>query len=358
MRRLILDANGNTLADPSGKSYSWDFENRLTQAVVPGTDGGTTTFRYDPFGRRIQKSGPLGTTNYLYDGFNSLEEVDQSGNVLGRYTQGSEFDEELSELRSGTTSYYEADGLGSITSLSNSAGALANTYSYDSFGKLIASTGTLANPFQYTGRELGTETGLYYDRARYYDISSGRFMSEDPIGFKGSGPNLYGYVANNPAILTDPSGQSWGSNWNYFWDWVRGHGQKNRNYGLNDQETWELMFSPGAEKVRDAFYKSGCNGARGVSYGTYEAYWDTVANPLTADWSNTAAEVGGFGGASAVNNGDDTVTITIPNTSGTHSFFLHLVPDVKSPTGMGSNIYQVFTWTEPIDNSRCGCGKQ
>jgi YD repeat-containing protein len=60
------DANGNTLSDASGKSYTWDFENRLVQAVVPGT--GTITFRYDPLGRRIQKSGPLGTTNYLYDG--------------------------------------------------------------------------------------------------------------------------------------------------------------------------------------------------------------------------------------------------------------------------------------------------
>ena len=64
---VAYDANGNTLSDPSGKSYTWDFENRLTQAVVPGTNGGTTTFKYDPFGRRIQKSGPLGTTNYLYD---------------------------------------------------------------------------------------------------------------------------------------------------------------------------------------------------------------------------------------------------------------------------------------------------
>jgi YD repeat-containing protein len=61
------DANGNTLSDPSGKSYSWDFENRLTQAVVPGTGGGTTSFKYDHFGRRIQKSEPLGTTNYLYE---------------------------------------------------------------------------------------------------------------------------------------------------------------------------------------------------------------------------------------------------------------------------------------------------
>src|ERR1700728_2107724 len=71
-----LDANGNTLSDPSGKSYSWDFENRLTQAVVPGT--GTVTFKYDPFGRRIQKSGPLGTTNYLYDMRELIEETDNS----------------------------------------------------------------------------------------------------------------------------------------------------------------------------------------------------------------------------------------------------------------------------------------
>jgi YD repeat-containing protein len=68
------DANGNTLSDASGKSYSWDFNNRLTQAIVPNV--GTTTFRYDPFGRRIQKSGPLGTTNFLYDGANLLEEID------------------------------------------------------------------------------------------------------------------------------------------------------------------------------------------------------------------------------------------------------------------------------------------
>ena len=58
------DANGNTLSDAQGRSFTWDFENRLTQATNPGV--GTTTFRYDPFGRRIQKSGPLGITNYLY----------------------------------------------------------------------------------------------------------------------------------------------------------------------------------------------------------------------------------------------------------------------------------------------------
>jgi YD repeat-containing protein len=89
------DANGNTLSDAQGRSFTWDFENRLTQAVNPGV--GTTTFRYDPFGRRIQKSGPPGTTNYLYDGDNLLEEVDNNGNVLARYTVTRSPDEQLSE---------------------------------------------------------------------------------------------------------------------------------------------------------------------------------------------------------------------------------------------------------------------
>src|SRR5580658_655869 len=131
-----IDANGNTLSDASDKSYTWDFENRLTQAVVPST--GTVTFKYDPFGRRIQKSGPLGTTNYLYDGFNSIEELDGSGNILAKYSQGLDTDEPLSMLRSGVTSYFQADDLRSTTSLSSAAGALAKSYTYDAFGNLTA----------------------------------------------------------------------------------------------------------------------------------------------------------------------------------------------------------------------------
>ena len=71
------------------------------------------------------------TTNYLYDGANVLETADQSGNVLARYVDTLAVDEPLSEVVSGTTSYYQQDGLGSVGSLSNSAGALAKTYTYD-----------------------------------------------------------------------------------------------------------------------------------------------------------------------------------------------------------------------------------
>src|SRR5579872_6115263 len=118
---VAYDANGNTLSDPSGNQYTWDFENRLVQAVVAGT--GTTTFKYDPFGRRVYKSSPNFTGLFLYDGYNLIETVNAGGTEISSYTQTQRIDEPLAQARSGGASYYEADGLGSITSMSSSVGA-------------------------------------------------------------------------------------------------------------------------------------------------------------------------------------------------------------------------------------------
>ena len=172
--------------------------------TLPGT-GGTVNFTYDPFGRRIRKAFGSAATIYAYDGDNVIEELDSSGNVTTRYTQGAEIDEPLAIASAGGTYYYHADGLGSITSLTDASGQLAASYVYDSFGKLTASTGTITNPFQYTGREFDSETGLYYYRARYYDPAAGRFISEDPARFVG-GVNAYPYVYNDPVDLADPMG--------------------------------------------------------------------------------------------------------------------------------------------------------
>ena len=204
---FTYDANGNTLskANTSGTTqYAWDFENRLTQAVVPGA--GTTIFKYDPFGRRIQKSGPSGTTNYLYDGANIIEEVDASGNAVARYSMGLSVDEPLAMLRSGATHYYSADGLGSISSLTDGSGAIAATHTYDTFGNLAASAGSVVNPFRYTAREWEPETGLYFYRARYYDPSGGRFLSEDPLLVE-LGTSLFAYAQSNPVTYADEDGQ-------------------------------------------------------------------------------------------------------------------------------------------------------
>jgi RHS repeat-associated protein len=165
-----------------------------------------STFKYDPFGRRIYKSSSAGTSVYAYDANSLIEETNSTGSVVARYTQGPEIDEILSTLRSSTTSFYQADGLGSVTSLSNGAGALAQTYSFDSFGKQTASSGSLINPFRYTGRESDSETGLYFYRARYYDPQIGRFISEDPIRPARGGPNFYWYAGNSPTDFIDPLG--------------------------------------------------------------------------------------------------------------------------------------------------------
>jgi uncharacterized protein RhaS with RHS repeats len=132
------------------------------------------SFKYDPFGRRIYKSSSSGTSVFAYDGDNLVEETNSSGTAVARYSQGLNIDEPLAMLRSGATSFYNADGLGTITSLANTAGSLAQTYTFDSFGKQTASSGSLTNPFQYTAREFDSETSLYYYRARYNDPNVGK----------------------------------------------------------------------------------------------------------------------------------------------------------------------------------------
>jgi RHS repeat-associated protein len=202
-----FDNNGNTLTAVAGTnttSYAWDYENRLSTVTLPGT-GGTVTLKYDPFGRRIYKSSSSGTSVYAYDGDNLVEETNSSGAVVARYAQDLNIDEPLAMLRSATASYYQADGLGSVTSLSNSAGSLAQTYGYDSFGKQTSSSGSLTNPLQYTAREFDSETNLYFYRSRYYDPNVGRFLNEDPLRFDAEA-DFYTYVANGPTGRTDPYG--------------------------------------------------------------------------------------------------------------------------------------------------------
>ena len=202
------DNNGNTISKTSTAgttSYTWDFENRLSSVTLPGT-GGTVNFKYDPFGRRIYKSSSASTNIYVYDRENVIQQLNGAGSLIAQYTQGTGIDEPLAVYSGASTAYFHADGLGSTVSLTDSAGNLAASYSYDSFGNLTASTGSVTNPFQYTGRELDSETSLYYYRARYYDPVSSRLLSEDPVGFLGGSVNFYGYVFNNPVLFNDPIG--------------------------------------------------------------------------------------------------------------------------------------------------------
>jgi RHS repeat-associated protein len=140
-----------------------------------------------------------------------LVEYDGAGVMKKRYVHGPGIDEPLAMEKSGVAYYYHADGLGSITAMTNASGRAAQNYEYDAFGRLHDRMNAIKQPYAFTGREWDKETGLYYYRARYYDPETGRFTSKDPIGIGGgvkspTETNLYLYAGNNPVNRTDPLG--------------------------------------------------------------------------------------------------------------------------------------------------------
>lgn len=202
------DADGNLttkLERAPGRTttFVYDSENQLTRINFP--DGSFTAYAYDGLGRRVQKNVAGTITRYVYDGPNIYLELDGSNTVLARYTHGPRIDQPLIMTRGDQNFYYHPDALGSIQALTDAGGVVVGSYTYDAFGNIVGQTGDLVNPYTYTGRELDAESGLYYYRARYYDPQTGRFISEDPIGFAG-GINLYAYVLNNPIRHVDPYG--------------------------------------------------------------------------------------------------------------------------------------------------------
>jgi RHS repeat-associated protein len=208
------DDNGNLIGKTEGTtnwSYGYDFENRLSWVTKnTGTEASTITFKYDPFGRRIEKSvtaGSTTTTKYLYDGQNVLYEYDGSDAITARYVHNLGIDDPLAMEKNAKLYVYYKDALGSVTAITDYWGNIVQTYDYDSFGNIVAvNDPAFVQPYIYTGREWDSETGLYYYRARYYDPMAGRFISRDPISFAGGDVNLYGYVQNNPVSFIDPSG--------------------------------------------------------------------------------------------------------------------------------------------------------
>ena len=192
------DANGN-LANDGTNTYSWDARNHL----VGITGSSTSTFVYDAFGRRTNKTIAGTATQLLYDGLNPVQEI-QNGAPSANLLTGLGVDEYLQPTDASGPSSYLTDALASTLALANSAGALATSYTYDPFGA-TAAAGSSSNPYQFTGRE-NDGTGLNYFRARYYESQTQRFVSQDPLDFKARTTDLYSYVSNDPQDLVDPLG--------------------------------------------------------------------------------------------------------------------------------------------------------
>ena len=156
-------------------------------------------------------------TNYIYNPLTEalLMETDGDGNVTARYTQEPvKYGDIHAQHRIdpatgvGKSYYYHPDALGSTRELTDENGDVVATYNYDAFGNTIASTGTVENPFRFTGNVgyyWDEELQTYHILARNYQPTTGRWTSQDPIGFAG-GINLYG--AYFVPFETDPSGES------------------------------------------------------------------------------------------------------------------------------------------------------
>ena len=200
---LEYDANGNLWKEKDGtgtvlRQYNWDARNRLI-----GISGNATAeFKYDPLGRRVQKTINTTSSQVIYDKNNIAAEIG-GGAVGASYLRSLNIDEQFVRQASTGNEYYHTDALSSSLVLSNAQGASTATYAYEPFGRTVA-TGTSTNSLGYTGRE-GDATGLSYYRARYYSPALHRFISQDPVGFSG-GINFYAYVGNNPGVWIDPFG--------------------------------------------------------------------------------------------------------------------------------------------------------
>jgi RHS repeat-associated protein len=190
--------------------YVWDYHNRLTGVVLKDAAGvvlKNIEYTYDVNNQRIgKKIDGVVTERYVLDRNQIALVFDGQGVQKSRYLYGTQVDQVLAEESGTQVRWFLADHQGTVKDVIDNAGIAIDHITYDSFGRIVSQTNPIELRFAYTGREWDGETGQYYYRARYYDPADGRFISEDPIGFRGNDLNLSRYVGNSPTIFTDSSG--------------------------------------------------------------------------------------------------------------------------------------------------------
>lgn len=199
----VYDGAGNETTGPNARTATYTAKGQTASFTPSGGSAVSATYadadstERSAFGASTFFDTPQGLVVGRTASVNTYYQRDDSGTLVA--------------LRTGASTYYYVfDGLGSVIALVNAAtGNADRTYTYDSWGNITASTGTLVNPFRYAGGFHDTETGLTKFGTRYFDPAYGRWTQRDPLAGSIADPrtvNRYAYVGNNPLNFIDPSG--------------------------------------------------------------------------------------------------------------------------------------------------------
>ena len=227
---ISYDGIGNPLSY-RGWTMNWQGGRQLA-SMTKGSD--TLSFAYNESGLRTSKTVNGVSHSYVWQGSKLAADItdayalyfhyDSSGEVMG-----------FTRTANGTdTEYFYVKNLqGDILKVITATGTEAATYTYDAWGKLLTSTGDMAdvNPLRYRGYYYDTETSLYYLQSRYYDPEVGRFINPDAFVSSGTSVasyNMMVYCDNNPINRIDPAGMFWreigdffSKTWNGLKTWAK-----------------------------------------------------------------------------------------------------------------------------------------
>jgi RHS repeat-associated protein len=202
-------------AIPSGQtSYSYDKTGDLVQAgsTTLGYNqtgeltsyGTAATYAYNGDGLRMSKTVSGTTTDFTWNAAGSTPVLIAAGSTYYIYGPGAQ---PIEQLTGSTPSYLLTDQSGSTRLITSTTGAVTGTYTYSAYGAVTKHTGTATTALQFDGQYTDAESGLQYLRARYYDPSTGQFLTLDPLVSLTGQP--YEFGGDNPVNTLDPSGLSW-----------------------------------------------------------------------------------------------------------------------------------------------------
>jgi RHS repeat-associated protein len=203
------DLEGNlskkTLKDGSIWTYEWNASGMLAKVIRP--DGEAVSFEYDALGRRTKKIFKGISTAWVWDGNTPLHEWTDEAEVTTWLFEENSF-APIGKLKAEAKYNIVSDYLGTPFEMYDQSGGRVWQGELDSFGAIQNFKGDSKTdcPFRYQGQYEDAETGLYYNRFRYYSPEEGVYLSQDPIRLRG-GTQMYGYVHDTNEMI-DPSGLS------------------------------------------------------------------------------------------------------------------------------------------------------